>query len=689
MARDLYVVILGLPPGPRPPHYYDLLGLRLFENDPSVIHAGGLCQTRQLKAWELHKDPAVVRGIQTLHVEVSQALYTLEFPARKSAYDQELAKTLGMDLPLPPAHAVLTGPPAMPLPAVSGKVLSLDPATLARDLGSKPPISLPAAPPQETPPPLPAAAPEPPVPAPAGRADPAGQFMNCPRCGDTMSALAAICMKCGCDVRTGKTSEAWRNRRLLAVAGYFDTVLFWVARLLWPGLALLILIGIAWWRWPVTCELPDEARSKWRAALAASSLCQTYFAHRERLGDKRPYLAIRTGRSGNYHLIHVSAREQPGGEEIFSASHAARQMTEADVQADVDRLAARLCQRRLAGDSSFAGVLSAKLLAGRDECRQFCALVKEAKTATAQTVALLLTLTQKHPDAECRLASLDCLVVLLAATDRQRLEGILKGAACDLDQNVARRAADELAAPAVAAEAARQYQAAAAKAEAERREALRQRQAAEAKAAAERLEAIQAAQAKSFAERQAAERQRQAAEAKAAAKAEAERQELRQAAEAKALAERQEAKRQEAARQLAAAEAKCQEARRQLEAARQAAQTTAAQAVEARAAAQNAQAQYRRATSAEERASAEVKRAAGPNVGRTRRERVLDDYKKAAAAKFQAELELSKTTSARIGAESEATNAAAALKVAEARASEAELALRQFATNLPKASAAR
>ena len=36
---DEYESVLGIPPGPRPPNHYELLGLELFESNPSVIAA--------------------------------------------------------------------------------------------------------------------------------------------------------------------------------------------------------------------------------------------------------------------------------------------------------------------------------------------------------------------------------------------------------------------------------------------------------------------------------------------------------------------------------------------------------------------------------------------------------------------------------------------------------------------------
>ena len=53
MSEDLYTKILELPPGERPPHYYELLGLDLFKVDEKAIHKKGLQQVKKLKEWQL------------------------------------------------------------------------------------------------------------------------------------------------------------------------------------------------------------------------------------------------------------------------------------------------------------------------------------------------------------------------------------------------------------------------------------------------------------------------------------------------------------------------------------------------------------------------------------------------------------------------------------------------------------
>ena len=54
MAGDYYTVILGIPEqAGRPPHFYDMLGISLFESDGNKIHAAGLSKMKALKEWQL------------------------------------------------------------------------------------------------------------------------------------------------------------------------------------------------------------------------------------------------------------------------------------------------------------------------------------------------------------------------------------------------------------------------------------------------------------------------------------------------------------------------------------------------------------------------------------------------------------------------------------------------------------
>ncbi|MBM4040202.1 MAG: hypothetical protein FJ290_16980 [Planctomycetes bacterium] len=111
---DLYTELLGLPPGPRPPDHYALLGLTLFEPDPHAIHEAILRQTAELKRWALHPDPDRMRRVQEMLNELSAAGVALEDPNTKAPYDEHLARQLGIALPTPEPRAVPMAPQPAP-----------------------------------------------------------------------------------------------------------------------------------------------------------------------------------------------------------------------------------------------------------------------------------------------------------------------------------------------------------------------------------------------------------------------------------------------------------------------------------------------------------------------------------------------------------------------------------------------
>ncbi len=111
MADDLYTELLGIPPGPRPPNHYAILGLPLFEPDPNVVHEAVLRQTAELKRYALHRDPDRIRRVQEMLNEVNGAGVILQDPKTKGPYDEELAQKLGIGPPVPEATVVEESPP--------------------------------------------------------------------------------------------------------------------------------------------------------------------------------------------------------------------------------------------------------------------------------------------------------------------------------------------------------------------------------------------------------------------------------------------------------------------------------------------------------------------------------------------------------------------------------------------------
>lgn len=91
MALDLYSEWLDVPPGPRRPDHYTLLGLPLFCNDASAIENAARARLKQLDQYALHPDSALRDACQRLMNEVARARIVLVTNTRKARYDAELA----------------------------------------------------------------------------------------------------------------------------------------------------------------------------------------------------------------------------------------------------------------------------------------------------------------------------------------------------------------------------------------------------------------------------------------------------------------------------------------------------------------------------------------------------------------------------------------------------------------------
>ena len=110
MADDLYTELLGIPPGPRPPDHYALLGIPLFCGDSGSIEAAVEKRLETLDQYALHPDRAKRDAVQRMMNEVSQARMCLAAPARKQSYDRELAAKMAVHLP------ATSQPQPVPLP---------------------------------------------------------------------------------------------------------------------------------------------------------------------------------------------------------------------------------------------------------------------------------------------------------------------------------------------------------------------------------------------------------------------------------------------------------------------------------------------------------------------------------------------------------------------------------------------
>jgi hypothetical protein len=88
---DPYHRWLGIPAEEQPPNWYRLLGLQPFESDPDVIATAADRQMAHVRTFQSGQNS---QQSQRLLNEISSARVSLLNPARKAAYDQELARIL-------------------------------------------------------------------------------------------------------------------------------------------------------------------------------------------------------------------------------------------------------------------------------------------------------------------------------------------------------------------------------------------------------------------------------------------------------------------------------------------------------------------------------------------------------------------------------------------------------------------
>jgi hypothetical protein len=99
MAVDFYTKWLDLPPGPRPPDYYTLLGVELFCDDLDAIEAATRQRLTRLDQFALHPDRKTREAVQDMMNQVARARVDLVNPNRRPDYDRRLAEQLGVPVP--------------------------------------------------------------------------------------------------------------------------------------------------------------------------------------------------------------------------------------------------------------------------------------------------------------------------------------------------------------------------------------------------------------------------------------------------------------------------------------------------------------------------------------------------------------------------------------------------------------
>lgn len=94
---DPYSEFLQLPPGPRPPHLYDLLGVELFCAQRERIEHAAREQYRRIKQYQEHPQREIRETVQDVITRIANARILLTNPVQKEEYDKRLAERLNID----------------------------------------------------------------------------------------------------------------------------------------------------------------------------------------------------------------------------------------------------------------------------------------------------------------------------------------------------------------------------------------------------------------------------------------------------------------------------------------------------------------------------------------------------------------------------------------------------------------
>ena len=137
-AFDPYLHWLGIRDPQRPPNYYRLLGIELFENDPDIIAGAADRQMAHIRSFQ--SGPRSAESQRLLN-ELATAKVCLLNPAKKESYDTTLQAEGVLGVP-----SGLLGGFAQPLaqmPGVVGKVPPPPPPAVRSELSPLPPTKYP------------------------------------------------------------------------------------------------------------------------------------------------------------------------------------------------------------------------------------------------------------------------------------------------------------------------------------------------------------------------------------------------------------------------------------------------------------------------------------------------------------------------------------------------------------------
>lgn len=122
-AFDPYEQWLGIPPGPRPPDHYRLLGVAPFDENAQRLHEQTMQRMSQVRKYQM--GPQGEHALRLVQ-EISRAFDVLSDPARKAAYDGQLRSAATIeDVPRQPARRPeSSGDPIQRLPSAAVEAVS-------------------------------------------------------------------------------------------------------------------------------------------------------------------------------------------------------------------------------------------------------------------------------------------------------------------------------------------------------------------------------------------------------------------------------------------------------------------------------------------------------------------------------------------------------------------------------------
>lgn len=137
---DPYLHWLGIRDPQRPPNYYRLLGVELFESDPVVLTNAADRQMAHVRTFQTGPRSAESQRILN---ELAAAKICLLNPQKKAAYDARLRQELGLRAPVP-GPAVPVPPPAPPVVAAAeGPASEMGQWSFIREQGARRPAARP------------------------------------------------------------------------------------------------------------------------------------------------------------------------------------------------------------------------------------------------------------------------------------------------------------------------------------------------------------------------------------------------------------------------------------------------------------------------------------------------------------------------------------------------------------------